>query len=511
MAKNVSDITATGGVITEHDVIYGFSPKRFTGRRIITTPFKEITSGNIVQILSDTQSIHARNRAETEYLYRVYRGWQDIQDKVREVRERNNNIVCVNRANEIVTFKTAYLLSEAIQYISHGGDETVSRNVALLNDFMRADDKESKDKELVDWMHICGYGIKLVLPVPAEYQDEHYAPFYTAVLDPRSAYVIHSADIQTRPIAGVINLKDESGEDFCYVYTRNKCYTVKGDSVTETPTPDFLIPPLIEYAANMPRLGAFEPVLSMLNAINTLESNAIDAVEDHVNAYDVFQDCEIKDGEYSGLSDGGKAVQIYSKTPGITPKVYRVTSELNQSGVQTRIDDLTDAYLTICGMPNRNGGTSTSDTGTAVLFRDGWSEAESRAKDTEKYFIRSERNFMRVVLQICKSTSQLQLNPPDIDISFARKSLSNAQSKIQSLIQMLENSYIHPHSAFQVYGDVFGDPEKAYRMGQEWHDELEKAQEADAERELEKARLSAQNNTQTNSENGETVSGSATA
>ena len=48
-------------------------------------------------------------------------------------------------------------------------------------------------------------------------------------------------------------------------------------------------------------------------------------------------------------------------------KVYRIASELNQTNTQTIVDDLEDAYLTICGMPNRNGGSSTSDTGQAVF------------------------------------------------------------------------------------------------------------------------------------------------
>ena len=38
-------------------------------------------------------------------------------------------------------------------------------------------------------------------------------------------------------------------------------------------------------------------------------------------------------------------------------KVYRIASELNQTNTQTIVDDLQDAYLTICGMPNRNGGS----------------------------------------------------------------------------------------------------------------------------------------------------------
>ena len=137
---------------------------------------------------------------------------------------------------------------------------------------------------------------------------------------------------------------------------------------------------------------------------------------------------------------------------------------------QTLVDDLYDTALTICGMPNRNGGSSTSDTGTAVIYRDGFAEAESRAKDTEKTFIRSERDFLRIVLYICRETGDLNLQLSDIKPEFTRKNLSNVQSKVQVLCEMLNNSKIHPKLAFQ-YSGVFSDSEEAYRISQTYYDE----------------------------------------
>ena len=312
-----------------------------------------------------------------------------------------NNKVTINRENEIVTFKTAYLLNEPISYVSNGNEDALTARVTRLNEFMRAEDKESKDKEIVDWMHIGGVAERLTLTDEmANVQDG--APFYVYTLDPREAFVIYSARIGQRPMAGVIIQVDEEGKTIYTVYTKNKCFTIKGDVVTEE---DHILGdiPLVEYINNEARMGAFESVISILNNINQLESDAVDSVQDFVNGFDVFQNCEIEDGTYGKLSIGGQAVKIKTVVQGMEAKVYRVSSELSQSGVQQRVDDLTNAYLTICGMPNRNGGSSTSDTGQAVIFRDGWSEAESRAKDTEKLFCRSERHFLRIVLNICEA------------------------------------------------------------------------------------------------------------
>lgn len=442
------------------------------GRRKIKTSVKRVTADNLLVVLGKALAIHRKNAAEIKYLWNYYRGMQDIRFKQKYVRENINNIVTVNRANEIVTFKTAFLLEEPVQYISHGGDDEVSKLVNTFNEYMRAADKESADKDIVDWMHICGVGERLVRR--GEHPEE--SPFDIYTLDPTQAFVIYSTGIGEEPMAGVIIGQDEDEVTTYDVYTVDRHYFVKNDTVSDLGNPQYGAIPLVEYANNKARMGAFESVISILNNINRLESDAVDSIQDFVNGFDVFQNCDIEDGVYSQLSLGGKAIKIKTSVQGMDAKVYRVASEINQNGVQSRIDDLTDAYLEICGMPNRNGGSSTSDTGMAVLFRDGWSEAASRARDTEIMFRKSEKQFDRVVINICKVQ---RVEVPELyqfDPEFPRAKLSNLQSKTQVLCELLNQPYVHPKYAY-IAADLFDDREEALRAGLEWHDELERKQE----------------------------------
>ena len=288
-------------------------------------------------------------------------------------------------------------------------------------------------------------------------------------------------------MAGVVLQLDENKQTYATVYTKNRVFTVTRDGVTEEAHVLGDIP-LVEYVNNMARMGAFEAVLPILTNINQLVSDATDAIDDFINGFDVFQNCDIVDGDYSSLSIGGKAVKIKTVTQGMEAKVYRIASELNQSGVQQRIDDMTEEYLTICGMPNRNGGSSTSDTGQAVIFRDGWSEAESRAKDTEKLFTRSEREFLRIVMNICAVKAPLNLELKDIGINFARKSLNNLQSRFQCFMEGLASDRLHPKCVFDAFGDIFGDKNEAYQMSQEYREEQEKKQEETLQAELDRER-----------------------
>ena len=441
------------------------------GRHVAYTNQKTITPENVADVVGKAMATHMRNRAEISYLYGVYRGKQDIRLKEKVVRPEINNKVMVNRANEIVTFKTAYLLGEPLQYVSNGGDDTVSAKVNTLNEFMRAESKDTKDKEIADWMHICGVGVRMV--VPDEEGEEDGSPVCIYTLDPRDAFVIYYSGVGHKPLAGVLRQWDEEGKPYQCVYTREWYFEIANGEIKKQEARTIPYIPIIEYPNNDARMGAFEVVLPLLNAINTVESNRVDSIQDFVNAFDVFQNCDIDDGQYGELASGGKAVKIKGQA-GMEAKVYRIASELNQTNTQTLVDDLYDTALTICGMPNRNGGSSTSDTGTAVIYRDGFAEAESRAKDTEKTFIRSEREFLRIVLYICRNTADLDLQLSDIKPEFTRKNLSNIQSKAQVLAEMLNNSKIHPKLAFE-YSGMFTDSEQAYRMSMSWYEEQQAA------------------------------------
>lgn len=445
------------------------------GRRQIFTDVREITADNVCAVIAKANAKHYANKCEIQYLWDVYRGKQDIRLKEKIVREDINNKVTVNIANEIVTFKTAYLLAGAIQYISAKGEATSNEKLVRLNRWMADEDKQSKDKEIVDWMHIAGLGVRMALC--DEIPEGSPAQIFT--LDPRFAYVIYSSRVGNKSMAGVLIQRDEDGCEYECIYTKDRYYEIKNGKITTDKPHNYGMIPLVEYPNNSARMGAFEVVMPLLNAVNVLESNRVDNIQDFVNAYDVFQNVDIDDGQYSSLASGGKCVKIKDTMPGVSGKIYRISSELSSNTVQSAVDDIEDKILTICGMPNRNGGSSTSDTGTATIFRDGWQDAESRAQDSEDVFRRSEKQFLRVFLHICNETENLGLNVGDVYAQFTRNNLTNIQSKMQVFAQALDNGWIAPETAYRELG-VFRDNEMALAEGLQFH----KEQQAELDRQL---------------------------
>lgn len=438
------------------------------GRRKIHTGYAEITAENVVSVVLETSAVHRVNQSEIEYLYAYYRGQQDILTRSKSVRPEICNNVVVNHANEIVSFKVSYLLGEPMQYVSR--NDADSGEINRLNEFMYAEDKESKDKEIADWMHICGVAYRMVKP--DKRGEEDGSPVNILTLDPRYTYTIYSRDTGSPVIGAVLVKEDTVGDTVYVVYTPEWYFEVKNEQVLKSEPNTIGLIPVVEYVHNEARMGAFEPVVPILDKINVVESNRIDDIEQYVQSFLVFENCDIDQETYAALRrDGGLKVKGDAGNPA---KVYRVGDELSQTGVQTVIEDLYDRVLTICGMPNRNGGSSTSDTGAATIMRDGWQDAEARAQDTEKLFKRSERAFLRLVLRICRDTSKICLTLGQIEQKFTRRNYSNLQSKAQVLAEMLNSPKIHPLLAFTSCG-MFSDSEAAYAMSMKWYEEQQSA------------------------------------
>ncbi len=439
--------------------------KVFKGRMPIYCDVEQVTAENIAEVMTYATQIHEVNSLDCEFLYKYYKGEQEIIGKTNPQREDINNIIIENRANEIVSFKTGYLMGEPIQYVSRGGSEEQTANINTLNTYCNFDSKANKDRELAEWFYICGTAYRLVLPT----KDNSRIPVKTSVLNPANTFVVYKDDIEKEPILGVI--KTRSGiaplqQTKYYAYTDKMFFELDETFNIITSKPHLLgAIPIIEYPANHARTGAFEIVITILNAINRLQSDRLDAVDMFVQALLVIKNAQLEEGT---TLDGIK------KNGGLfLPKdaeVEYLTQELNQQQSQILADNMYQTVLTICGMPNRNGGTSTSDTGVAVIMRDGWSSAEARAKDQELMFKQSEQEMLKLMCNIITSYTGMEIDVADIDIRFTRRNYDNISEKSTVLATMLANNKIHPRLAFEYCG-MFPDSDLAYTISQKYYDE----------------------------------------
>jgi SPP1 family phage portal protein len=425
------------------------------GREVIYSSVTEVTRANVVDVLEKAMNIHKKNSNEIDYLYQYYKGNQPILQRVKTIRPEINNKVVENHALEIVDFKKGYVFGEPVQYVRRGESDGVSEKITQLNEFMFAEDKAARDKELAEWFYICGTSYRMILP--DEIIDE--SPFEIDTLDPRYAFVVYNNGFGKKPLMGVKYIKTDDGKMLYSIYTTTTYFEVEDDVVTKEEAHVLGDIPIIEYPANSARLGAFEVVLGLLDALNNTVSNRMDGIEQFIQAFMKFVNCDIDEEQFLALKEMG-AIKIKGE-PGNPADVDIVSKELNQTQVQVTKEDIYQMILIICGMPDRNGANrTTGDTGQAVILRDGWSAAESRAKDSELVFKCSEKQFLRLALRIIKDTHGLDLKLSEIDIKFTRNKTDNLLVKTQGLQNQLEAG-IHPQIAI-AHSGLYSDPEQTY-------------------------------------------------
>lgn len=442
-----------------------------SGRRKIFSDYETITAENVVDMLNKALLIHRVNANEIDYLYKYYKGIQPVLERKKDVRPEICNKIIENHANEIVSFKVGYLMGEPIQYISHGADD-VSDEINALNEFVFAEDKLCKDRELADWFTICGTAFRMILPDKKNEMDE--SPFEIYTLDPRNTFVVYWSGLGNKAVAAVTFIEKQDNNVVYCVYTQGEYFEIENDIITKHTLHELEFIPIIEYPANEARLGAFEPVIPILDAINEVESNRLDGVEQFIQAILLLKGTGIEDAQADEL-----LFSLGLKLPVDGDAKYLV-QELNQTQTQTLVDSMYQQVLIICGMPNRNGGSSTSDTGAAVIMRDGWEAAEARAKSSETIFKKSEKEFLKIALKISNTFRDINLKLSQIEIRFTRRNYENISAKSSVLISMLSSDKIHPKLAFSHCG-MFADPESAYAMSEAYMREQEEKDEKDLE------------------------------
>lgn len=442
----------------------------FFGRRKIFTDNDVVNATNIVDVLDKAYDTHLQNSEEIQYLYDYYKGRHPVLERTKEYNDTILNKLVVNRANEIVDFKTGYLVGEPVQYVNRSGNVSVSEAINLLNEYMFAEDKSGRDKELVEWFHICGTAFRMAIPDSADGADAvDESPFEIYTLDPRNTFVVYHSGLGEKPKVAFRYVIRQDNRIVFSAYTDREYFEIVDGKITAQQRHTLGMIPIIEYPANNARLGAFEIVLSLLDGIDELLSDRLDAVEMFVQSLLVFKGVDIEDDDFAKLKYlGGIAVPADGD-------VKYVGVEMNQTSTQTLVDDVYQTILTICAMPSQAmGNQSDSSNNGAVILRNGWQAAEARAKDTELMFKQGEKQFLKLVLRIMDTMRDVPLKVSDIEIRFTRRNYEDIQAKAQVLCEMLGTDKIHPKLAFSAC-NLFSDSELAYTMSEEyWQSQQER-------------------------------------
>lgn len=435
------------------------------GRKIAYTDVREITSDNIVKVIGECIGAFYYNKPIIRYLWHYYKGDQPVLYRTKVSNEDIINKVVENHAYEIVQFKVGQTYGEPIQFISRKDDENINKAVDELNNFMADANKQEKDIKAGEWQSATGTSFKAVQSKKGD------IPFRIVAPSPMNTFVIYNRSTE-EPLLAVQELKDENGQWYKLAFSETHSFKIVNSNVVESKLHTYAGIPIVEYPNNHERISDIELVITMLDAINNMQSNRMDGIEQFVQSWIKFVNCEVDEKQFQKMKMN-HALVVKSINKDNKSDVDVMTQELNQTQCQVAKEDLLDNLQAILAIPNRESQNSGGDTQGAVSLRAGWDFSKTRAKQKDPLVKSAEKRLAMVVLNVLRvADNDLKITVRDFDVQINHSPLDNLYTKTQALAQMLQSG-INPQIAIATCG-LWGDAEKTYLQSKPYFDVLYK-------------------------------------
>lgn len=439
------------------------------GRKVIFSNAESITTENIIKELGKALSVHWSNRREIDYLERYYKGDQPILYRNKSIRPEINNKIVENHALEITEHKAAENFGEPVQYVLKNADKTLKEKKSIevneLNDYNELEGKDEIDIEMARDRSICGTSYKFHYNRKKHSVDE--APYGIDREDPKNTFVVYRSGPGKKALFSCQIRKDENNQEYYFIYTDQLWIEVKNSKVVKFGKNGIKMIPVVEYPNNFYRLSDIEIVITILDSINKMQSDRMNGIEQFVQSFIKFINCEISEEDFTAMRQSG-AFKV--KTNGSNnADVDIMSDELDQQQTQIAKDDLYENMLIINGMPDRQENSG-GDTGQAVVMRNGFYFSEKRAEISEPIYKKSERESIKIILNILRIKDLTSLTLKDIEIKITRSKMDNMSVKAQ-VYQILVNNGIDPKIAIKV-SNLFADPEEVYLQSKPYLDAM---------------------------------------
>ena len=411
-------------------------------------------------------------------LFAFEKGDQPILGREKKFRPDINTKIVVNEASRIVDIHVGYCFSNPITYVQrakveNGKDKEKGEKddfkISMLNKMMQEQSKGAKDIELARNLFICGVGYQAVLP---SRNKKRYSPFEIMVPNPMTTFVVYSNDAYREPKLACTYSVHDDGTISLTAYSDKLCFTLDKQldmsdftfSETEKIIPNVLgVIPIVEFALN-DRMGIFEKVMPIIDAINIIDSDRVNDIIQHVQSLLWMHNCQIdKDGK-KNLVDGDGVIMTKSNGDGKEAKIAYLAQTLDQTQIQHLVDHLNERIEQITSTPSWKEASGGSTTG-AMQLSNGWQCLEVSAKTVEQLFVEPEMKIIEIAIEIIKADSRpyeglKDIEISDIEIRFCRTKTYDLVSKTNALGSLLKSG-VDGLTSFNTVG-LFTDAQQAW-------------------------------------------------
>ena len=389
----------------------------------------ETISGAITEFMRDV-------RPRLERLGRAYEGRGEITRRTRSPGLPNNRLVHAF-PRYIVTMASGYLVGRPVTY----DDRAQSDAVAALREAYAACDMDSVDAELAADASIYGRGVCIC------YADEGGRP-KAATLSPKTAFVVYDDTVEHRPLFGVhwMDRYDGAGKrcGVCvHAYTAGTELTLSGRSLAALTQEGGEQPhyfggvPVVEFWNNAQETGDFEPVLSLIDAYDTLESDRVNDKQQFTDAVLLLTGCTLENDDPADRRSPAQKL-LEEKTlslPDTDASAQWLVKQSDEAGAEVLRQALRGDIHKMSMVPDLTDESFAANA-SGVAMRYKLLGLEQLTATKERWFREGLRSRMRLFAHFLSVLARTTLDPETVEMTFTRSLPVNETETAQMVAQL---------------------------------------------------------------------------
>lgn len=378
------------------------------------------------QILNDVIKYNEKYKNRYMMLENYYLGKHDITSRVKEDRLKNNKVM-VNHAKYITDTNVGYLLGNPVDY-----QVSEDHDIEPLLDAYKKQTINDLDSEIAKDVSIFGCQYEYL------YANEDAEP-RSCEIDNKNCIIVYDDTVEHNKLFGLIYREIKEGETFKYwdiifvdkekeVHYKSFSKSLRKEGVEKPHA--FGDVPIICYKNNPELLGDFEPVLSLIDAYNLLQSDRINDKEQLVDAILCMYGMDFDSESADMLRDS----RMLANLP-VDGKVEYLVKTLQESDVDILRQNLENDIHKISMVPNMSDENFVGNSsGVAIRYK--LLAFEQNIKNKERYMEKGLMERFRLYNNFLSTKSQMSEVPvEEVDAIFKR----NLPSNDLEISQMINN------------------------------------------------------------------------
>lgn len=384
------------------------------------------------QIINVVIEYNERFKERYKHLELYYLGKHDIFERTKEDRLKNNKIM-VNHAKYITDTNVGYLLGNPVDYqVNNDENGKPLYDIQPILDAYKKQTINDLDSEIAKDLSIFGKQYEYV------YADENAEP-RSCEVDNKNTIIVYDDTVEHKKLFGINYRAVYKGETFKYyevIYADDKVkrvYKSFSKSLTQVGEEEahaFGGVPFIEYKNNPEFLGDFEPVISLIDAYNLLQSDRVNDKEQLVDAILCMYGMDFDDEQAEQLRNSRMLANIPADG-----RVEYLVKTLQEGDVDILRQTIENDIHKISMVPNMSDQNFIGNSsGVAIRYK--LLAFEQNIKNKERYMEKGLMERFKLYNNFLVTKSKMQEVPiEEVDAVFKR----NLPSNDFEISQMINN------------------------------------------------------------------------